>query len=342
MWGSTGRKSSRSQTPDPLQLKEQKQKQITSLFTYHNHVKELTPERQYELPYSVANLEISFLINLPPDFPLDPPVITVTPSDIRHPWIESNVLTGPEKLQAKNWTVQNNLGKVLQEICDEFARSPPVRSAQADTVEDDWVAVTSPTSYSSRPPPPIPPRNDHTSDSTQFQGSIHDSLSVTPALVATIIKSKTNEELEELSSNDAAFEMFFQQLERVQQLKTVQEELRSGNEALAKRNLAAKDDLVKLQEEVSALDAEWKEHWQRYQESDQQQQAAFNRFSTANIIARLRAAALECDDLSESVAQSFLDGSLDHDTFVKQFRDLRKVYHLRASKVERGQRNDIS
>ncbi|KAG2177935.1 hypothetical protein INT43_003182 [Umbelopsis isabellina] len=339
MWGSTGRKSSRSQTPDPSQLKEQKQKQITSLFTYHNHVKELTPERQYELPCSAGSLEIAFLINLPPEFPLDPPVITVTPSDLRHPWIEFNVVTGLEKLQAKNWTVQNNLGKVLQEICDEFTRSPPIRSAQAETVEDDWVAVTSP--ISSRPPPPIPPRNDHTSNSTQFQSSIHESLSVTPALEATI-KSKTNEELEELLSNDAAFEMFFQQLERVQQLKTVQEELRSGNEALAKRNLGVKDDLVKLQEEVSALDAEWKEHWQRYQESDQQQQAAFNRFSTANIIARLRAAAMECDDLSESVAQSFLDGSLDHDTFVKQFRDLRKVYHLRASKVERGQRNDIS
>lgn len=42
------------------------------------------------------------------------------------------------------------------------------------------------------------------------------------------------------------------------------------------RNLGVKDDLVKLQEDVSALDAEWKEHWQRYQESNQQQQAAFN------------------------------------------------------------------
>jgi len=85
-----------------------------------------------------------------------------------------------------------------------------------------------------------------------------------------------------------------------------------------------------------------KDVWQQFQENDQQQQAAFNRFSMSNIITRLRAAALECDDLSESVAQSFLDGSLDHDTFVKQFRDLRKVYHLRASKVERGQRSDIS
>jgi hypothetical protein len=50
-----------------------------------------------------------------------------------------------------------------------------------------------------------------------------------------------NEELEELSSNDAAFEMFFQQLERVQQLKTVQEELRSGNEALASKFICQKD-----------------------------------------------------------------------------------------------------
>jgi ABC-type Fe3+/spermidine/putrescine transport system ATPase subunit len=55
----------------------------------------------------------------------------------------------------------------------------------------------------------------------------------------------------------------------------------------AERNLAAKDDLVKLQEEVSALDAEWKEHWQRYQESDQQQQAAFNVSPSQNIAARV-------------------------------------------------------
>jgi hypothetical protein len=40
--------------------------------------------------------------------------------------------------------------------------------------------------------------------------------------------------------------------------------------------LSVKDDLEKLQQEVSALDAEWKEVWQQFQENDQRQQAAFN------------------------------------------------------------------
>jgi ubiquitin-protein ligase len=122
-------------------------KQITSLFTYNDHIKELTPEKQYELPFSSGSLDIALLINLPAEFPQDPPVITITPTDLRHPWIESNVVTWPEKLHVKSWTTQSNLGKIIQEIREEFTRVPPVKSTQSDVVDDDWIAVTSPVSY---------------------------------------------------------------------------------------------------------------------------------------------------------------------------------------------------
>ena len=59
------------------------------------------------------------------------------------------------------------------------------------------------------------------------------------------------------------------------------------------------------------------------------------------MLTRLKASVYESDELSESVAQSFLDGNLDHDSFVKQFRELRKVYHLRASKLERAQQESL-
>lgn len=42
------------------------------------------------------------------------------------------------------------------------------------------------------------------------------------------------EELEELSSNEAAFDIFFESLDRVKNLKTFQEDLRNGNEQLAR------------------------------------------------------------------------------------------------------------
>jgi hypothetical protein len=50
----------------------------------------------------------------------------------------------------------------------------------------------------------------------------------------------------------------------------------SNPSTVIERNLAVKDELETLQQQVSALDAEWKEVWERFQDSDQRQQAAFN------------------------------------------------------------------
>lgn len=43
------------------------------------------------------------------------------------------------------------------------------------------------------------------------------------------------EDIQELLSNDIAFELYFNSLERVTSMKTVQSELRSGNENLARK-----------------------------------------------------------------------------------------------------------
>ncbi|KAG0331459.1 hypothetical protein BG004_001654, partial [Podila humilis] len=59
------------------------------------------------------------------------------------------------------------------------------------------------------------------------------------------------------------------------------------------------------------------------------------RFKPETLQSKLRSAVAESDELSESVAQSFLEGKLDQDSFIRQFQDLRKVYHLREMKNER-------
>jgi hypothetical protein len=41
--------------------------------------------------------------------------------------------------------------------------------------------------------------------------------------------------MEELLQNETAFDIFFETLDRVKNLKTFQEELRSGNETLARK-----------------------------------------------------------------------------------------------------------
>jgi hypothetical protein len=59
------------------------------------------------------------------------------------------------------------------------------------------------------------------------------------------------------------------------------------------------------------------------------------RFRPETLQSKLRSAASESEELSESVAQSFLEGKLDQEGFIRQYRDLRKVYHLRTMKHER-------
>ncbi|KAI8144740.1 hypothetical protein BJV82DRAFT_512874 [Fennellomyces sp. T-0311] len=155
------------------------------------------------------------------------------------------------------------------------------------------------------------------------------------------IANKSTEELEELVTDDVAFELFFNSFERIRSMKTVQEELRNGNENLAQKNLGKEDGVLKLRAEAKELDGEYRKLLTEYEDKEHEQHEAFNRFSSSTVLTRLKASVYESDELSESVAQSFLDGNLDHDSFVKQFRELRKVYHLRASKLERAQQESL-
>ena len=52
-------------------------------------------------------------------------------------------------------------------------------------------------------------------------------------------------------------------------------------------------------------------------------------------LSRLHAATSDQERISDAVAQSFLDGTLDdEDAFVRQYRELRRVWHQRALRSE--------
>ncbi|CAO3664936.1 unnamed protein product [Rhizopus stolonifer] len=176
--------------------------------------------------------------------------------------------------------------------------------------------------YGYRPPPPIP--------------------AATPSNPehATVLKL-SQEEVEELLNNETAFDLFFQNTERIKNLKAFQEELRNGNEMLAHKNLSREEQLTNLRAEVASLDEKYKADKLEFDAKEKLQQEAFNRFSSSTVLTRLKASVYESEELSESVAQSFLDGNLNNESFVKQFREFRKVYHLRASKLEKAQKDNL-
>lgn len=61
--------------------------------------------------------------------------------------------------------------------------------------------------------------------------------------------------------------------------------------------------------------------------------------SPAAQLGRLRAATTAQEHVAESLSTSFVDGDMDDDEFVRQYKDVRKVFHRRMlmkSKWEDG------
>jgi len=57
-------------------------------------------------------------------------------------------------------------------------------------------------------------------------------------------------------------------------------------------------------------------------------------FSTQALIEHLGASATEAETSSDAIANQFLSGDIDQKTFIKDFMEKRKLFHLRAAKKE--------
>lgn len=88
--------------------------------------------QMYEVPCAVPDSTSTLLVNLPLEFPNLPPVITVTPTGLRHPWIEADVVS-----HDAGW--QTNLGKLVQDIREEFTRRPPARKTGSNSTSNDHI-----------------------------------------------------------------------------------------------------------------------------------------------------------------------------------------------------------
>ncbi|KAF9577844.1 hypothetical protein BGW38_006693, partial [Lunasporangiospora selenospora] len=217
--------------------------------------------------------------------------------------------------------------------------------------------------YSYKPPPPIPGANRSKSVSNvnanhnylsnsiinnksnhsnisfqqqqqqqqQQQGAFSSSLTGEVRIVMDLPQEK----LEELLESSVAFEHFVDHLEVVTSNRTMQREWWLGNDNVAQRNISLETELQELQQRTADNYKTYLQQKKTLDERVQQQRDAMWRFKPETLQSKLRSAASESDELSESIAQSFLEGRLDQEVFIRQYRDLRKVYHLREMKTER-------
>ncbi|CAG8547312.1 4922_t:CDS:2 [Dentiscutata heterogama] len=181
-------------------------------------------------------------------------------------------------------------------------------------------------------PPPVPPLYDRPKSTVL-------ATTLTPEQVVIYeefpeILSKSKEDLEDLISNNVFFETFFESIERIRNTIAVRDEMRMGNEMSAKETLAQENDLNQLRQRVQEQENELLELNSTLQEKLKLQQNALQRFSPSVLLTKLKSGVQQSDELSEQMANSFLSGELETDQFIKHFREIRKVFHLRNAKVE--------
>ncbi|KAG0251435.1 Vacuolar protein sorting-associated protein 37A [Mortierella polycephala] len=175
----------------------------------------------------------------------------------------------------------------------------------------------------------------HSNNHGQNRSGVMGTYTSTLTPEARIVMELSQEQLEELVESPIALEHFVDHLEVVINSRTLKREWWLGNDNVARRNLALEAEMAQLQQSTAEGHKVAMELQMTLEEKLQQQQDALWRFKPETLQSKLRSAAAESDELSESIAQSFLEGKLDQEGFIRQYRDLRKVYHLREMKNER-------
>ncbi|KAI8811949.1 hypothetical protein BJ742DRAFT_794284 [Cladochytrium replicatum] len=155
------------------------------------------------------------------------------------------------------------------------------------------------------------------------------------------LDEKTVEELEAMLSDETAFSSYFDSLLYVIEASTVESSIRSENDTIARRNLSLEPELEALKSTLREQQNVLKFQRDLFDQQLREQQQELVRFSPEYAINKLRGAVVESEDLSHSVEKSFRDRKIGAEDFLRQYREIRKVYHIRQAKLERAERGTV-
>ncbi|BGP17770.1 hypothetical protein JCM10213v2_005812 [Rhodosporidiobolus nylandii] len=174
----------------------------------------------------------------------------------------------------------------------------------------------------SLPPPPPDPhfstlsQPPPSSSSSAFASSSRPDPPINDALARDFpeVAQLPREDLQLLLEDPAYLDAYFNTMPQALQLHQEVEAKMRENIELAEKSEAMKPDLERLREDTARL----------FNEANE-----LKRFSQPAQLARCRAATTQQERLSDSLVASFLSGEGDDESFVKQYRDVRKVFHKR-------------
>ncbi|KAM0753719.1 hypothetical protein T439DRAFT_322610 [Meredithblackwellia eburnea MCA 4105] len=183
----------------------------------------------------------------------------------------------------------------------------------------------------------FPPASSHNQQPTQHIEPINDNLARDFPDVANL----SREDMTALLEDEAYFDAFFNCLpQSLAQHQSLEQRIKS-NLAIAQKNEGLRPQLEALRTATGNLYNEVTELKARWAHLEAAQAEVHRKFNPQTQMNRLRSATTAQEHLSESLANSFQNGDIDDETFARQYKDIRKVYHRRAVNLEKWEAGSV-
>ncbi|CAG2241595.1 VPS37 [Mytilus edulis] len=317
--GNKSKSTAQSQT----NLQAHRTKQIDSLKKANLNPSEIIPNTEYRVTFRCGNNNITLVITLPPQFPQDPPTVTVEPL-VNHPWVDTQgKLIGCPSLSS--FTMHSSLGQITQSIIEEFRRSPPSLVSQGFNpgapmqypqpgpqpgAQGGPPGYPMYGGYNPYTSPSLPPQTvtAPTIPSSSSGPSVPDDELRVPDVFAAFpeLKTKSLTELNGLLNEEDKILEMIQKMSEVSKMKEDREKLSNECIELAKENLSKKPKIQQMRQWVG------------------EKNQLFER-SRKNL-----------SEIKRSLCHyDFLNKKMEIDEFTQKFLQIRMQSHCRRAKEEK-------
>lgn len=156
--------------------------------------------------------------------------------------------------------------------------------------------------------------------------------------VLAVFSTLNNSELKEFLDDDVKFDTFLRdqkQVKGLDELETEKEVVLVSNRSLAEFNLSRQNELSEGKCQLQQLSEEGQKILERIESLASELKTKSGTSNAETVLALLQTAAAEMEEESEKVAERFLEGDIDVDSFLDQFQTKRKLMHLRRVKADK-------
>jgi len=294
-----------------------RQKQIDTLRVFNENVTEIVQGKEYSISFKSSSLNLKLDIKLPENFPIEKPYLEITPA-VYHQWVDPSGAVHSPGL--RSFTQHSDLGMVVLALRSELEKAHlALWNPEGGTKAPD----VSPPSTGATPATLSPP-------------------SASSDNISTKLGELSVDELKSILNDEDRFEKFIMDIES-EHHPLVTHYLGDGSIATLRDNLETKARAN--QELQSQIESSRNKIICKYQDfhckkSDLQGSVKRLRELDArvqpNVLAdKLLGLAVDCDEESEEIAESFLQTQLSIDDFLSKYIKSRGDGYLKKIKADK-------